>query len=167
MTKRSQNCFVTRACSLFVVVALIDAQPARAQEEIGDCRTADTAKPNASCVVVKHEGRKGVWFQLTTADSLRRSHLLVEELQVQLKDYSRLDASRTAEVEALRGALTAQKAATAKAKEAAELSAQEARAAEESALAAQRSLDKWWRTPWVWLSIGALSGALAAIALTH
>jgi len=158
--KRSRSCFLTLVCSSFVVLA-VSSPVARA------CDTAASARPDSECVVLDRQGAKGVWFQLATADALRVSHRLIPELRLQLEKYSEMDAKHTEEVEALRGALALRQAASDALKLELEASAKEAREAQETAAAAQQELDRWWRSPIIWLSVGALAGALAGIAIVN
>jgi hypothetical protein len=159
---RSQSCFRTLACSAVVLVAgAVSAPRARA------CETATSARPDSECVVLDRQGAKGVWFQLALANQLRTSHQLVSELRLQAEKYSELDKKRTEEVEALRGALTLRQVAGEQLKAELELQTKEARAATEEAIAAREDLDRWWRSPIVWLAVGALGGALAGIAIAH
>lgn len=163
--KRSQSCFRMPASSLLaLLVALaVDAQPAYAL--CADLEDATSA--TSTCVVLVHAGKRGMWFDLKTSQEILNARRLLPVLRSELEKYSEMDARRAKEVSALRAALASREAAADKLKAAAELSAQEARAAEESAVAAQRELDRWWRTPWVWLSVGVAAGAFATLAILH
>jgi hypothetical protein len=157
---RSRSCFLTLVCSAVIGFA-VGAPAVRA------CDTAVSARPDSECVVLDRQGAKGVWFQLATADALRTAHRLVPELQLQLEKYSELDTKRADEVEALRGALTLRQAAGEALKLEVEKTTKEARESQEEAAAAREDLDRWWRSPIVWLSVGVLAGALAGIAIAH
>ena len=157
MTK-SQRCFRTLVCSL-AVLAAVSASTARA------CDTVATASPSSTCVVLDRQGVAGVWFVLATADALRTSHQLIPELRLQLEKYNEIDTQRTAEVIGLREAIAAQRDAIEKLKAEAALSAKAMRAARDDAMAARSELDRWYRSPFLWLAVGALAGALAGAAI--
>lgn len=158
--QRSQSCFRTLVCSAVVALAM-GAPRARA------CDTAAQAGPESSCVVLDRHGVRGVWFRLAEADELRRSVTLLPELRLQIEKYSQMETSLGREVESLRGALDAQRVASTKLAKAVEASQGEARAAQEDAARAREELGRWWRSPLIWLSVGALAGALAGLALVN
>lgn len=159
---RSQSCFRTLACSAILVVAGAVGAP-----RASACETATRASRESSCVVLDRQGVKGVWFQLALAEELRTSHQLIPELRLQLEKYSEMDAKRADEVEALRGALTLRQLANEQLKTENERLAKEAREAQEQTAVAVEELGRWWRSPIVWLTVGALAGGLAGIAIAH
>lgn len=159
---RSRSCFRTLACSAIVVIAGAVSSPrARA------CETVASARPDSSCVVLDRQGVKGVWFQLALADELRTSHQMIPELRLQLEKYSEMDLKRADEVEALRGALTLRQLVNDQLNAEVERMAKETREAQEQAAAATEALGRWWRSPIVWLTVGALAGGLAGIAIAN
>lgn len=164
--RRSQSRFRTLGCRLatgaLVAAALVVGTPrARA------CDTGATAGPESSCVVLARQGVNGVWFRLAEADELRKTARLVPELNLQIQKFSQMETAYGREVEALRGALDAQKASNAKLTAAVAASEREASAARADAVQAREELGRWWRQPLIWLAIGAAAGALAGIAIAH
>lgn len=81
---------------------------------------------------------------------------LLPELHLQLEKYNNNDTA----VEALRRTVDVLRAERG-------MQAKEVRAAQDEAAAAREELGRWWRSPFVWLSVGALVGALAGIAIAH
>jgi outer membrane murein-binding lipoprotein Lpp len=161
--QKSRSCFRTLVCecTIVLVVGAVSSPRARA------CETTTTARPDSTCVVLDRQGAKGVWFQLALADELRTSHQLIPELRLQLEKYSEADRKQTDEVAALRGALTLRQLATDQLKAEVDAATKEARAAQDDATAARQELDRWWRSPFLWLSVGALAGALVGIAIAN
>lgn len=159
---RSQSCFRTLACSAVVVVAGAVGAP-----RASACETAAKARPDSACVVLDRQGVKGVWFQLTAADELRTSYQLVPELRLQLEKYSEMESRRADEVEALRGALKLRQQVNDELHRELALMTKSTREAEERAAAASEELGRWWRSPFVWLTVGALAGGLATLAITN
>lgn len=164
--KRSQSCFRTLGCRLatgaLVAVALcVGAPRARA------CDTEASAGPESSCVALKFKGVSGVWFRLAESQELLKSMRLVPELSLQIQKYSDMETANTAQVTALRGALDAEKAANAKLTAEVESSQREASAAQADATQVREELSRWWRSPFIWLAVGAAAGALAGIAIAR
>jgi hypothetical protein len=106
-----------------------------------------------------------VWFRLAESQELLAKVRLVPELALQVQKYSDMEMATTAEITALRGALDAEKAANAKLTAATVASQKEASAAQADAAQARQELDRWWRSPVIWLAIGAAAGALTGLAL--
>lgn len=131
------------------------------------CDEGARARPDSPCVVVSRQGVRGVWFRLAEADELRKAKLLVPQLSLQIQQYSDLDKKRTEQVTALKGALAARTAANDALKLEVGKAVQAASAAQAEAMAAREELGRWWRSGFVWLTVGALAGALAGIAIAH
>lgn len=147
--------------AVYLVALAVGAPVARA------CDEGAKARPDSTCVVMTRQGVRGVWFRLAEADELRKAVRLVPELTLQIQTYSELDEKRADEVVALKGALAARTAANEALKAEVDKAVRAANAAQADAAAAREELGRWWRTPIVWLTIGALAGALAGIAIAH
>lgn len=180
--QRSRSCFQTRGSSVaasrkapllavkpFAATLLLYlgflgvVAPAQARA----CDEAAKARADSSCVVMARQGVAGVWFRLMEANELRKAVLLVPELSLQIQTFSELDKARAAEVAALKGALTLREQAGVALKVEVEKAVVAANAAQADAVAAREELGRWWRSPVVWLSVGALAGALVGIAIAH
>lgn len=152
-----------RSCFLFawgVVVGLaVGAPRARA------CDTALTAEVGSSCVELSRQGVKGVWFQLVAAEELRMSHRLVPELQLRLEKCTNAETRYSHEAEALRGALQLQRGVSEALRAELADARKEGKEARLTAAAALNDLDRILRSPLVWLSVGALGGALAGMVI--
>lgn len=116
---------------------------------------------------MRFRGVGGTWFRLAEGQALLTSVKLVEQLSIQIQTYSAMEKARASEVAALRGALDAERAANAKLTAAVVASEKEASAATADATQAREELGRWWRSPIVWLAVGAAAGALAGIAIAH
>lgn len=151
---------VSRLASCAIVVAMLAGVPrARACDLV--------AKPDTTCLSLQVQGVKGTWFRLDMSQELLRANKLVTELSIQIHTFEDLDKERVNEITALRGALDAETAANAKLKVDVEAAVKAEREAQETAAAAQAELDRWWRSPIVWLAVGLTAGALAGIAIAH
>lgn len=165
---RSQSCFPMLAFRLaFAFVAFVLAVGAPASRARAACTEAALAKPDASCVALRWQGVKGVWFRLAESQELLNGIKLLPTLTLQRDTYTKMEAARVKEVAALRGALDAERAANAKLTAAVVASEKEASAATADATQAREELGRWWRSPIVWLAVGAAAGALAGIAIAH
>ncbi|MGD9749360.1 MAG: hypothetical protein AB7W59_00030 [Acidimicrobiia bacterium] len=136
-------CFAVLACSL----------PASAQ-----CVVEAEATPASTCVVMPRAGVRGVWFILEEADRLRRAHLEVPELRLQVERLESL-----ADIEASRAGQY---------REAAELRLENTRALEgqlEEALrreaAARAEAGAWYREPALWFTLGAVVATAVLVAI--
>jgi hypothetical protein len=152
---------VCRLATGALVAAMLAVSSSRARA----CDTEAGAGPESSCVVTKFRGAPGVWFRLAESQELLAKVRLVPELALQVQKYSDMEMATTAEITALRGALDAEKAANAKLTAATVASQKEASAAQADAAQARQELDRWWRSPVIWLAIGAAAGALTGLAL--
>jgi hypothetical protein len=117
------------------------------------CDTEATATPNSTCVITAREGRRGAWFDLQTADQLRREHEQVPIVVTMLEQYRSLVAVRESQIRSLEAANAERTAAS----NAATKAVQEAR---------QEALDAstWYRSPLVWGLVGVvLGGTVVAI----
>lgn len=178
---RSRSCFQTRGCdvatsrrapcravrsfaatlAVYLALGAVGAPRARA------CDEGAQARPDSTCVVMSRQGVRGVWFRLAEADELRKATLLVPQLSLQIQQYSDLDKKRAEQVTALEGALAARTAVNDALKLEVGKAVQAASAAQADAMAAREELSRWWRSGFVWLTVGALAGALAGIAIAH
>lgn len=149
---RSQICSAVLACSAFL--AMSAPLGARA------CDTLETATLESTCVVSALGGRSGVWFDLETANALRKAHLLVPELQLQVKNYAAIEVSRAKEVSLLREAVALRGGATETLKGVIAGHAKEAREARSDAARAREELNAWYRSPWLWGVTGSVLGGL-------
>jgi hypothetical protein len=147
--------------ALVAVALAVGAPRARA------CDTEENARPTSTCVALKFRGVGGTWFRLAEGQALLTSVKLGVQLTLQLETYRQMEVARAGEVAALRGALDAERAANAKLTAAVVASEKEASAATADATQAREELGRWWRSPIVWLAVGAAAGALAGIAIAH
>lgn len=108
-----------------------------------------------------------MWFRLAESQELLKSNKLVPELSLQIQTYSDMAKASADEVTSLRGALDAQKAANAQLTAAVASSQKQADAATADAVEAREELGRWWRSPFIWLAVGAAAGAIATLAITH
>jgi len=134
---------------LAALTICIVANVAVAQEDAGP-----PAPPQA--VELEHDGHEGVWMPLemsqqvlADAQELRERHLQIEDLKLQL-------SIKDDRIEAVKEALAYEKQAGDKALEAVEL-------AEESRLRAEERLNKWYRHPVLWFTVGAVVIVFAEI----
>jgi TolA-binding protein len=145
--KRSLLAFVLLACSAW-------AAPASAQ---GDCVTEATATPASDCVIATRAGVRGVWFQLQLADQLRREHLEVPELRLQVERFTQLEAVLTARMDQYREAAVLRR-------EAAEGLERQLVESMEREAAARAEADAWWRQPALWFAAGAVVAVVVILA---
>lgn len=126
------------------------------------CDTVQTATLESTCVVMAIQGRPGVWFDLTTADTLRRAKLEAPELRLQVEKFSLVEKKREAQVHALMEATALRREAADMLKASIDASVKDAREARQEAAEAHEELNAWYRSPWLWGVTGAvLGGALA------
>lgn len=151
--KRSRACSLILACSLFLGLCA----PLKALA----CDTVDTATLKSTCVVMPIQGRPGVWFDLATADELRRLKLEVPELRLQVEKFSLIEMRREAQVQALLEAGSLRREAADMLKASIDHSVKDARLARQEAADAREELGAWYRSPWLWGVTGAVLGALA------
>lgn len=147
-------CFLTAACS---ALAFIPAAQA--------CDTIKTATLKSTCVVMEREGQNGVWFDLATADELRKSKLDVPELQLQISSYEQMALAREFQVSTYLKVIKLKDNALKVAEDNMAVFAKQARTAREDAHAAMDELDAWYRSPSLWAGIGAavVTGIVVAL----
>jgi len=159
MTK-SRSCSAILACSLFLALCA----PLKALA----CDTVDTATLKSTCVVMPVQGRPGVWFDLATADELRRLKLEVPELRLQVEKFSLIETRREAQVQALLEAGSLRREAAEMLKASIDASVKDAREARQEAADAREELAAWYRSPWLWGVTGAvLGGTLTAVLIAQ
>lgn len=156
--KRSRTCSVLLACS--VALAALTA-PVTALA----CDTVEQATLKSTCVVMPLEGRQGVWFDVKTADTLRRAKLLVPELQLQVDKYDLVEKKRDAQVHALMEAVALRREAADLLEANIKVHIREAREARQEAARARADAGAWYRSPWMWGVIGAALGGVATAYL--
>lgn len=139
-------CFASLACSAL-------ALPASAQ-----CATEAEANAASTCVVMPRAGVRGVWFILEQADTLRREHLEMPELRLQLDRLERMSG-----IETERAAMY---------REAAELRLENTTALErqldealEREARARAEAGAWYREPVLWFTIGAVIATAVLVAI--
>lgn len=155
--KRSRSCLPTLACSLFLALC--------APLKAAACDTVQTATVESTCVVMPLEGRAGAWFDLATADQLRRLKLEVPELRLQLEKYDLVEKRREAQVQALLESVALRREAADLLKASVDGAVKQAREGRQEAAEAREELGAWYRNPWMWGALGAILGGVATGAL--
>ena len=112
------------------------------------CDTVATATPESSCVVLQREGVPGVWFSLGEADRLRKAHLELPELRLQIDKYEGLRDVQDYRIKAYVEVIALKDASLKSAVGNMDAFARRTRKAEEA-------LDAWYRSPILWTGIGA------------
>lgn len=143
--KKLLACLLILACNV--------ATQANAQ-----CVTLVEATLESTCVVMPRDGVRGVWFDLATADTLRRAHSLVPELQLQVDRWTSVARLRDAQIDDLRAAATLRAEALMIARSELEESLRREQRAREA-------LNKPRRSPLLWAVIGAVVGGATVAAL--
>lgn len=134
---------------------------AHAQDKpAGTCTTFAEATESSTCVVMRRGNIRGVWLTLERSEMLRKEHLALPELQHQLE-------LRQKELEK---ALEASKLYKAAADKRADIQVTLEKQLKESQLSESKAIeraDAWWRSPLLWLGVGAVLGGtvVAAVAL--
>ena len=121
------------------------------------CDTEKTATPDSTCVITERNGRKGVWYDIDTADNMRKEYVaapMIRNLLDQYKQHAstlqlRADALED-ETISLRLALTSSKLDTVDAK----LEAERLKLKLDAA-------NSPWRSPWVLVPLGVVVGSAA------
>lgn len=153
---RLQNYSAKLVCSALASVALCAPLPALA------CDTAAQAHRGSTCVVMPRRGVPGVWFDLDTADELRKVSLEVPELRLQMDAHVRIEGKRIVEVRNLRESIQHRKDVAKGLREAARLSAIDAKRARKETEEMKRKADSFLRKPLFWFLAGVATGGFAA-----
>jgi len=133
------------------------------------CETFDLRTPSSTCVVMPLDGRQGVWFDLATADGLRKLKLEVPELRTLVKDYERSQALYRHQSESYRQAWELTSGVISDLQKSQRIYVQTAREAREERDAAVEEMGAWYRSPILWAGSGVVVtlsvGALVAYGL--
>lgn len=149
---RSQSCLAILGCSLFLALC--------APVTAAACDTVQTATLQSTCVVMPVQGRPGVWFDLSTADELRRLKLEVPELRLQVENYAAIEKRREAQVASLMEANILRREAADMLKVSIDFAVKDARESRQEAADAREELGAWYRSPWMWGAAGAVLGGV-------
>lgn len=144
-------------CSVILVCSLI---PARAQ---ASCTKQADATPESTCVVMKRGEVRGVWYELKRADVLRKAHLEVPELRLQIIDHEIRANTRDWQIGNYREALKLRGKTIEDLKGSMVAFARTAREAKEGEREAIEDLHAWYRSPATWALIGG--GVVTAIVV--
>lgn len=134
--KRLLRCLTVAVCSWLALHSVASA-----------CDTAATATPASTCVVMKHLDTPGVWFELKTADELRRFKLEIPELRLQLDAFTQRVAIRDEQLKLYTEVITLKDSALGVANDSMAAFARTAREAQEDERKARAELDAWYRSP--------------------
>lgn len=154
--KRSRSCLAIAACEVLTVLFLALCAPRTAAA----CDTVQTATAQSTCVVMPVQGRPGVWFDLATADELRRVKLEVPELRLQLEKFDLIEKQRESQVSALLEANALRRETADMLSASIDVSVKDAREARQEAADAREELHAWYRSPWLWGVTGAVLGGV-------
>jgi len=102
---------------------------------------------------------------LKTADELRKDHLTVPQLQIQIEAMTQMAAIRDFQLERYKQALDAEAHALDAAKRGYEQAVRVALIEEENARSLQRKLDAWYREPSLWAAVGAAAVGVLVVVL--
>jgi hypothetical protein len=100
------------------------------------------------------DGRQGVWFDLETADGLRKLKLEYPELKKTLKDYQRLEALGAFQAMRYREAWELTRGVVTDLQSSQAVYVRQAREAREARDAAREELGVWYRSPILWTGAG-------------
>jgi hypothetical protein len=137
-------CFAVLACSA----------PALAQE---GCATEAESTATSTCVVMRRGEARGVWFSLEVADALRREHLEVPELRLQVERFEALDGISTERISLYQESLRLRAEALA-------LAQTQLEEALEREARARAEAGAWYREPVLWFALGVVLAGAAAVA---
>lgn len=129
------------------------------------CETATTAHPGSRCVVLPFKERKGVWFELTLADDLRKLQLEAPELRGQIQSYETVVKHQKFQIDTYREVIRLQEKVVDGFKSTQDHQAREVREAKQEAQAARDKLHAWYRHPAFWAGVGGTVVAAIAISL--
>lgn len=131
------------------------------------CETEATAKPDSECVVMPRGQARGVWFTLDVANTLRKEHELLPELQLQLKSYAELNQIRDQQVAGLKEADALRKDVSQKLLDTTAALARDAERARQERDKAKDELDAWYRSPFLWTGVGVLATVATVVAVGY
>lgn len=151
----------SRITSIVLILFLALCAPRKAAA----CDTVENAGLDSTCVVMPFQGRQGVWFDVSTADELRRLRLQVPELQLQLEDFNQIELIRESQLDSMRQAVSLQQGANELLKKTVMANVRDAREAREDAAEAREELNAWYRSPWLWSVAGAVLGGTVTVLL--
>jgi chromosome segregation ATPase len=106
-----------------------------------------------------------VWFELHVADEFRQLKLTLPQLQLQITSLEQRAAERDAQLATYHDVVALDESALNAAKSGMETFARTAREASEEAQAARAELNKWYRSPWLWMLAGAVGTAAVVITV--
>jgi hypothetical protein len=139
---------------LICFAVLVCSSPALAQE---GCATEAEATAASTCVVMRRGEARGVWFSLEVADVLRREHLEVPELRLQIERWEALDGISTERIALYTEAATLRAEALA-------LAQTQLEEALEREARARAEAGAWYREPVLWFAVGVVLTGAAAVA---
>lgn len=123
-----------------------------------ECVTLEKATLKDTCVVMPRGDVRGVWFELTEADGMRRLKLEIPQLRFQ--------------IEKLEAQVAIEKRRAEMFKEAADLRAQALEASEklvdrtlETSAKVQDNANAWYRSPVLWFAVGVVVTSAAVIGI--
>jgi hypothetical protein len=130
------------------------------------CETEATAKPDSDCVVLSFQNKRGVWFELNKADELRKASLEVGELRLQIKDHELRAVTRDYQVQTYRDVIKLKSASLDEAKKSMVAFVRQTREARKEASDAREELHAWYRSPVLYMGIGAAVVTTIVVALS-
>lgn len=148
-------------CSTIAVCSL-SALPARSE-----CVLAAQATRESTCVVMARDAVQGAWLSRAKLDELSKTSLEATDLRAQLGRYIELTRLHEEQIAVL-GKADAERIEQARALESALRSAAMSEAQARADLEAERAkTDSAWRSPWLWLGVGAVLGGGVVVAITR
>lgn len=147
--------------SIVMLAILLLPMPAMA-----DCYTLDKAPPDASCVVMKHGEARGVWFSLQLSQEFKAMKQMVPELQAQNMNLQLVVQHRDHQLDLYKGITSELQGTLVEERKAAALIVKQKRRAITERDEARAELDRWYRSPWLWMGVGALA-TIATGATIH
>lgn len=145
-------CSVTLACN---------AAPASAL----DCVTAANATPASDCVVLERDGARGVWFDLKTADELRKAKLSFPELQLQIGALEQRGAVRDWQLERYLEVISLKQEALSEMDKGLAAQVRIAREARKGEREAVEALHAWYNQPSLWFASGVVVSVVAGVLI--
>lgn len=127
------------------------------------CDTVETATLESTCVAMRRDTVQGVWFDVATADMLRKAKLKVPELELQNAELVSKMEVREFQLKAYREVVVLKQSSVDTAMASMEAFVRTAREAREDEQEARAELGAWYRAPSLWAGIGA--GVVTAIVV--
>ena len=131
-----------------------------ASEARADCVTEAEATPASTCVVMARGEVRGVWFNLSEADGLRRLRLEVPELRLQITSLERAGLLQAERVTLYREASQLRRSAL-------EQSTVQLEASLGREHQLRGELNAWYRAPALWFAVGVVVTVAATVALAY